>query len=216
MELITTFIGTVAGFVVALSAHFIAHDAYSSAPRYACGLIERAVRALPAGDQARYREEWLADLNERPSVLSKFRHAIECYICARKLSTIYSQNYSALTPHSSGEARSTDLGIKIDNPTSVLLLLALKTSVQNDKIEQPEFNRIKAEVEDRLGPANLEVIVDVSKRLINYVNDQRGAIASIVTEPCSSYEKSVDARAVHLQVIDKALTELGWYTSDTK
>ena len=216
MELITTFIGTVACFVVALAAHFIAHDAYSSAPRYACGLIERAVRALPAGDQARYREEWLADLNERSSMFSKFRHAVECYICARKLSAICSQKGSALTSHSSGEAKSTDLNIKIDNPTSVLLLLALKSSVQNDKFEQPEFDRIKAEVEDRLGPANLQVIVAVSERLINSVNDRRGAVASIVAEPCSSSDEFVDARATQLQKIDEALTKLGWYTSDTK
>jgi hypothetical protein len=72
MDLITTMAGTILGWFVALAAHVVARDAYANAPRYAQRLIEAAIKSLPENDQARYCEEWLADLNERTGVLSKF------------------------------------------------------------------------------------------------------------------------------------------------
>lgn len=86
MELITFFLA----FLGSLAAHFLAHDAYTSAPRYARRLIKWAAQRLPNDHQKRYLEEWLADLDERPTVISKFQHAFECCICARKMSAICS------------------------------------------------------------------------------------------------------------------------------
>jgi hypothetical protein len=85
MELIISALAAVCAFLGSIAAHFIAHDAYFKAPKYARRLIAHAARKLPPLDRARYEEEWLADLHERDGVLAKLRHAFECVLCARKL-----------------------------------------------------------------------------------------------------------------------------------
>ena len=41
-------------------------------------LIERAVQRLPESDRDRFREEWLAHLDEEPGLLGQLRHALGC------------------------------------------------------------------------------------------------------------------------------------------
>ena len=78
-------LGKLGGFLAAVAAHFIAHDAYSRCPKYARRLVERAVRQLPPFERERYGEEWLADVEEREGVLAKFEHAFLCQLSARTL-----------------------------------------------------------------------------------------------------------------------------------
>ena len=166
MELITAAIGTIAGFFGALAAHFIAHDAYSSAPKYARRLIEWGTKALPASDQARYREEWLADLNERGGVISKFRHAIECCICARKLAAICGEG------HAVGADR-----IDLDDAKGAFFLLVLRHQVRKQgELKSDDFRNLLAKVERELGPVNVQALYGFAKRV---VDTQGGNIASI-------------------------------------
>jgi hypothetical protein len=88
-NLISTILGAVGGFVGGIAAHFIAHDAYEVAPRYARELIDRAVARLPEADRERFAEQWLADLYEHEGVIAKFKHAIGCVLAARKVGEIY-------------------------------------------------------------------------------------------------------------------------------
>jgi hypothetical protein len=88
MELIVSVFAAVGAFLGTVAAHFVAHDAYVSCPRYARRLIERAASHLPPFERARYEEEWLADLQERAGVFAKFKHAFACLLCARTLSAL--------------------------------------------------------------------------------------------------------------------------------
>jgi hypothetical protein len=45
-------------------------------------IIGKAVERLPPGDREKFREEWLAHLNEIPGTLRKFWHALGCYRAA--------------------------------------------------------------------------------------------------------------------------------------
>ena len=88
MELIVWLFAAIGAFLGTVASHFIAHDAYSSCPKYARRLIERAARRLPPFERTRYEEEWLADVEEREGVFAKFKHAIDCLLCARTLSSL--------------------------------------------------------------------------------------------------------------------------------
>jgi hypothetical protein len=55
---------------------------------FARWIIERAVRRLSLADRERFREEWLAHLEETPGILRKIWHVFGCYLCAAKLSKI--------------------------------------------------------------------------------------------------------------------------------
>jgi hypothetical protein len=92
MELIISLCSAIGAFVGTIAAHFVAHDAYSQCPKYARRIIERAAKMLPAWQRARYEEEWLADLNDRLGVFAKFKHALECLLCARTLRRIAEHN----------------------------------------------------------------------------------------------------------------------------
>jgi hypothetical protein len=88
MELIVSLFAAIGAFLGTVAAHFVAHDAYSNCPRYARRLIERAACRLPPFERTRYEEEWLADLEERDGVFAKFKHAFDCLLCARTLSSL--------------------------------------------------------------------------------------------------------------------------------
>jgi hypothetical protein len=51
-------------------------------------LIERAVKRLPADDRDRFREEWLAHLEETPGTLRKLWHAAGCHFGAAKVAGV--------------------------------------------------------------------------------------------------------------------------------
>jgi hypothetical protein len=221
MELITGIFGTIAAFFVAVAAHFVAHDAYSSAPRYARRLIERAVRALPESERDRYREEWLADLNERPSVLSKFHHAIECCICTRKLAGICTQKTTKLSvPQQLG---SPNWKMSLDAPSCAFLLLVLKLTEQvSRRIGRADFDAILADVQGKLGPVNLDDIETVSRRMLGLYDEDgpadrvpcQGAINGVsrVTAQISALVRPEDQESADendLRQIDEMLSMLG-------
>ena len=64
MELISSVGAFIASVATAVGGHFVAHDLYEGAPRYAKRLLDHAVRVLPELDRERYAEEWLAHLHE--------------------------------------------------------------------------------------------------------------------------------------------------------
>ena len=88
MGLMTT-VAVVGGALIGgVIVHLAAHDIAASARSFAAKLIGLAVKTLPKDSRSRYREEWLADLNDREGLLSKLLHAMGCFICARKVARI--------------------------------------------------------------------------------------------------------------------------------
>jgi two-component sensor histidine kinase len=51
-------------------------------------IIAKAVKRLPAESRERFREEWLAHLEEVPSGVRKLWHAFGCYLCAAKVARV--------------------------------------------------------------------------------------------------------------------------------
>ena len=88
MELIVWLFAAIGAFLGTVASHSVAHDAYSGCPKYARRLIKRAAGRLPPFERNRYEEEWLADLEEREGVFAKFKHAFDCLLCARTLSSL--------------------------------------------------------------------------------------------------------------------------------
>jgi hypothetical protein len=164
MELITSIVGTAIGWVVSLAAHVIARDAYASIPKYARQLIEWAVGKLPADQQERYLEEWLADLNDRPSVLSKFQHAVECCICVRKISAIYSESRKSLAE---GLSSPNVWNIDLDEATGAFFFATVALVQQKGNVGQAEFETAYKAVESIIGPVNLKAARDVAGTMVD-------------------------------------------------
>lgn len=82
MSIIIEIGASVAG---ALLAGLIAVEAKGWAPRICHRLVDRAVRRLPAKYRTRYREEWLAHLDELPTVLSRLMVAIGFGLAAERI-----------------------------------------------------------------------------------------------------------------------------------
>jgi hypothetical protein len=63
-------------------------------------IIGKATDVLPADDRDRFREEWLAHLDETPGTLRKLWHAVGCYLGATKVAGAYSRPspYTTLSP----------------------------------------------------------------------------------------------------------------------
>jgi hypothetical protein len=170
MELITSIVGLVIGWVVSLAAHVIARDAYASIPKYARQLIEWAVGKLPADQQERYLEEWLADLNDRPSVLSKFQHAVECCICVRKISAIYSESRKSLAEDLTS---SNVWNIDLDDATGAFFFATIALVQQKGKVGQAEFEAAYEAVESIIGPVNLRAARDVAGTMVDAVDKSK-------------------------------------------
>jgi hypothetical protein len=51
-------------------------------------IIGKAVQRFPANDRNRFREEWLAHLDETPGTLRKLWHAVGCYLAAAKVAGV--------------------------------------------------------------------------------------------------------------------------------
>ncbi len=86
MQLITGLLSTVGAAIASVLLHVAAHDFCVATPALCKWLISRAVGRLNKDLRERYREEWLADLEERETTYSKLKHAAECFFCARKMS----------------------------------------------------------------------------------------------------------------------------------
>lgn len=65
-----------------IASNLIASELYDRAPSIAAWLIEHAVRRLPEHERDRYREEWLAHLDEYPGKLSHVWHSLGCFFGA--------------------------------------------------------------------------------------------------------------------------------------
>jgi two-component sensor histidine kinase len=79
-HLIDILIGVISGIV---TAELIAH-----AEPIARWIISKAVERLPPDNRDRFREEWLAHLDETPGTLRKLWHATGCYLGAAKVGEV--------------------------------------------------------------------------------------------------------------------------------
>ena len=75
-------VGSIIGSIV---GNMIASELYDHAPSLAVWLVERAASQLPEPKRNRYREEWLAHLDECPGKLGKLYHALGCWLGARTI-----------------------------------------------------------------------------------------------------------------------------------
>ena len=174
MELIISFCSVIGAFVGTLAAHFVAHDAYSQCPKYARRIIERAAKMLPAWERARYEEEWLADLNDRLGVFPKFKHAIECLLCARTLRRIAERHRE---PTIQVEIRG--LGeMEVDFASGAQALLAMlkmdvKRAAQRGREDasqiQQKFQSLQADIYQMVGQGDPQEIL----RLADFVEGAR-------------------------------------------
>jgi hypothetical protein len=71
--------GYIADFLVSAGGSLFAAEVWASAHSFAQSLTRLAVRCLPSEDRERYREEWLADLNDMPGMLAKFCWVGGCF-----------------------------------------------------------------------------------------------------------------------------------------
>jgi hypothetical protein len=118
MELISVTFTAIVAFFAGVAIHLVGHDAYACATRYSRRMIEWAASSLPKNEQARYREEWLAHLDDLPSVFSKLHHAAECCVCAKKVAAIH-----AHAPALASKVGSEGWSIELDRPTAIFLWL---------------------------------------------------------------------------------------------
>jgi hypothetical protein len=75
--LIDLLIGVASRFITGILATYM--DAFAP------WIIEKAAERLPANGRERFREEWLAHLEETTGLLGKAWHVFGCYMCAAKL-----------------------------------------------------------------------------------------------------------------------------------
>ena len=67
----------IVSFAASIAGNMLANELYDQAPSFARWLIDRAVMQLPDDQRDRYREEWVAHLNELPGSLAKLCHALD-------------------------------------------------------------------------------------------------------------------------------------------
>ncbi len=65
---------------MATFARILGEDAKTFIPRISKKIIKRAANKLSAKYADRFKEEWLADLNDRPEMTSKLYHALSIYL----------------------------------------------------------------------------------------------------------------------------------------
>jgi hypothetical protein len=99
--LIDILIGVISGIVTGeLSAHV---------EPMARWIIGKAVERLPADDRDRFREEWVAHLDEIPGTVRKLGHALGCYIGATAITQVLErQRKRSVTPPSRTRVYTTD------------------------------------------------------------------------------------------------------------
>jgi hypothetical protein len=208
MDLITTMAGTILGWFVALAAHVVARDAYANAPRYAQRLIEAAIKSLPENDQARYCEEWLADLNERTGVLSKFQHAVECYICVRKVASTCRAKRACVAATSvtvSGDM-SGEWSVEVDNATAAFLLTVLKGVKRGVFLKDVELHHAVQAIEQKIGRISWPKITAIGERLLKVTE---GNSTFAIHPKVVADEKETAPDELDLATIDKLLGALG-------
>jgi hypothetical protein len=160
MELISSIGTLIASAAAGIVGHFVAHDLYRGAPRYAKRLLDHAVKVLPENDRDRYAEEWLAHLYECMGVIVKFRHAVECSLIARKLRQIVEQR-TAVEPHaiefvflSKGQATAR---VSMDCATALPMLAILKEAEELKEPIKPETFVPSKEIKELLADPDVKV-----------------------------------------------------------
>jgi hypothetical protein len=74
--------GYLRDLLIGAAGSLIAAEAYVHAHPLARWIVERAIARLPAEERERWREAWLADLNEMIGVIEKLFWALGCYWAA--------------------------------------------------------------------------------------------------------------------------------------
>ncbi len=72
--------------LIAVACNMLASELYDRAASFAHYLIDRAANRLPSHARERYREEWLAHLNDCPGKLSKLWHALGVTLSVHRVS----------------------------------------------------------------------------------------------------------------------------------
>ena len=71
--------------VISLLLSILLIELYAWLPTLSEWLLEHAVRRLRTEDQERFREEWKADLNERPNTIVRLIQALSYNVAARRI-----------------------------------------------------------------------------------------------------------------------------------
>jgi hypothetical protein len=78
-------IGTLSAFA---ASRMVTSELSAHVEPMARWIIGKAVQRFPANDRNRFREEWLAHLDETPGTLRKLWHAVGCYLGAAKVAGV--------------------------------------------------------------------------------------------------------------------------------
>jgi hypothetical protein len=82
MDLIAQVIGAVLAFFAGIIGNILAHDVCASANAVCAKIIKAAAARLAPFDRHSTEQEWLADLQERETVVEQYRHAVGCFLAA--------------------------------------------------------------------------------------------------------------------------------------
>lgn len=82
MDLIAQVIGAILAFFGSIIGNIFAHDICASANTACTKIIKAAAARLAPFDRDSTEREWLADLQERETVVEKYRHAVGCFLAA--------------------------------------------------------------------------------------------------------------------------------------
>jgi hypothetical protein len=77
--------GYLIDILIAVATRIVTGELSAHAEPMARWIIGRAVERLPTDDRDRFREEWLAHLDETPGTLRKLWHAVGCHLGAGKV-----------------------------------------------------------------------------------------------------------------------------------
>jgi len=91
MALVKGLAVSVLGLLGAAASRLVVDDFKAWLPRIRYGFINRAVLALPAAQQERYREEWQSHLNEIPGEIGKLFVCLGFLSASRRMSSILEQ-----------------------------------------------------------------------------------------------------------------------------
>jgi hypothetical protein len=123
MDIVSWVLLAIGGVAAAVVTHIASDEICVRLSPLAVRLICSAAKKLPACDCARYREEWLAHLNECPGTVAKLLHATECFICARQLKRLFSK--APVRIIIDGQA------VALDIPTAVAAIAAIGKAFLN-------------------------------------------------------------------------------------
>lgn len=111
MDIMIAILIVIGSFAAGIAGNMLANELYDQAPSFARWLIDRAVMQLPDDQRDRYREEWLAHLDELPGSLGKLCHAFDCSLrAARRVATEQKRSHSNLN---ASEERAEEIAAEI-------------------------------------------------------------------------------------------------------